>query len=467
MSSITQLKKHIGIGAVIGLSLLTTACSHTDQNETASQLNSPTLIIDNINVVDVEKEQIIPSQQIIINDGVISAIRPAQTPYHDQSVVIKDGNGGYIMPGLIDMHVHAYEKSAFELSLSHGVTHVRVMNGVPQHLRWRNQQSAGEWLASGMSVSSPIIHSGEPQPLSWTANTEQQARELVQQAKQQGYDLIKAYGSLSKESLLAIIDESNKLSLPVAKHGPHPASGMAWKELHGLQSLEHVEDIYQGPLNFSQNNDKLQTTLDKLAQLDTPVTPTLNIFWQLTQLSQNKQGFLDSLPQDYISPIIAWEDKNNQVGRWLNSSTKMATHNQNTLEWLSKITLELQHKDIPILVGSDAGVLLSPHGLATHNELRLLKLSGLSGFSVLRSATILPAKALGKANEFGRVTVGLKADLIFTHSDPTQDLSRLKTPDAVIKTGKWLAKSELAQLRQHAIKQQSWWSELWVLLSNY
>lgn len=467
MRLITQLKKQIPKASIICLSLFTLACSHTEETISKPQIKVPSLVIDNINIIDVNNERVIPNQQIIIREGIISAIRPAQKPIYDKSIVVKDGKGGFIMPGLIDMHVHAYDKSAFELSLSHGVTHVRVMNGVPQHVKWRNEQNAGKWLASGMTISSPIIRAGDSQPLSWIANTEQQARELVQTAKREGYDLIKAYGSLSEESLLAILDESKKLSMPVAKHGPHPAEGMQWQDLKGLQSLEHVEDIYQGPLAYTYNDEKLQQTIKHLSQIESAVTPTLNIFWQLTQISKNKQKFIDGLPQDYISPIIAWEDKKNQVSRWLNSSAKMSEHNQKTLDFLSKVIFELQNKNIPILVGSDAGVLLSPHGLATHNELKLLKQSGLSTFSVLRSATILPAKVLKKENEIGQIKVGLKADFILTNSDPTQDLSYLQAPHAIIKGGHWLDKDELKQLRKHAIEQQSWWSEFKVLLSNY
>jgi adenine deaminase len=193
----------------------------------------------------------------------------------------------------------------------------------------------------------------------------------------------------------------------------------------------------------------------------------LNIFWQLTQISKDKQHFIDGLPENYISPITRWEDKNNQVERWLNSSDNMSAHNQKTFSFLSTITKALSKSNIPILVGSDAGVLLSPHGLATHNELRLLREAGLSNFSVLRSATILPAKALGKPKEIGQVKVGFKADLILTTTDPTKELSILENPSVVIKNGHWLAKEELAQLQDHAIEQQSLWSELGVLIRNY
>jgi len=452
---------------IICLALLVSACGHIEQKITMPEKVKASLIIDNVNIVDVEKQSVIRGQQVIVEEGIITAIRPANTLYTDNTIKIHDAKGGYLIPGLIDMHVHGYDKSAFELALSHGVTHVRVMNGVAQHLKWRNEQRAGNWLASGMTISSPIMYTGEGQPLSWSANSEEEAREFVRKAKSEGYDLIKAYGSLSKESLLAIIDESKKLSIPVAKHGPHPVDGMLWEDLSGFQSFEHVEDIYQGPLNYTFDETKLQQVIENLSKTEIPITPTLNIFWQLAQISKDKQRFIDDLPVHYISPIIRYEDKSNQVDRWLKSSPEMSIHNQKTFTFLSKITKELSKNNIPILVGSDAGVLLSPHGLATHNELKLLKESGLSTFSVLRSATILPAKALGKSKEIGQVKVSFKADFILTKNDPTKDLGILKNPEAIIKNGHLLTTAELTQLRKHAIEQQSWWSELGVLVSNY
>jgi len=438
-----------------------------ESNINCDQWSNNELIIANVNVVDVAKRTIKAGQNVIIKDGLIAGIEPASSYSNYEAAQIVDAKGGYLTPGLIDMHVHAYDQSAFELSLSHGVTHVRVMNGVKQHLTWREEQKQG-WLASSMTVSSPIVRSGEESlPLNWTVNTDEEARAVINTAKHQGYDLIKVYGSISKPALQALLHEAERLNMPVAKHGPHPVNGMEWHSLKGMQSLEHVEDIYQGPLNFKFDQEKLDATITNLKYADVPVTPTLHIFWQLTQLSQNKQDFLDGLPRDYISPIIAWEAKGNQVARWLNSSDNMAKHNQNTLALLKKITGELHGNDVPLLVGSDAGVLLSPHGLSTHNELKLMKESGLDSFDVLRAATINPAKALKLENRLGQIKVGLSADLILSSQNPIENIDVLKSPDAVIKEGRWLSKGDLQRLRDKAISTRSWWQEFWVLLTNY
>jgi imidazolonepropionase-like amidohydrolase len=441
--------------------LLVTAINHLPSyaNDSGKKPDS-LLYIDNIHIVDTNSGQIIRDRQLQVHNGKIAAIKPARTPITDQNHIYHDGNGRYVTPGLIDMHVHAYDPAAFTIALSHGVTHLRLMNGVKEHLQWRKELEEGNRIGSTITVSSPIISSFKNAHMHYLAQTPAEATKAVVKAKQKGYDLIKAYGNLDARVLKALLREAKKQNIPVAKHGPHPAADMAWNELAGLQSLEHVEDIFQGPLNYQQDQQKLDETIVKLKLLDVPITPTLNIFWQLTQISAQKQSFIDALPSDYISPIVALEEKQNQIKRWLNSPVAMAEHNQTTLAYLQNITKQLYQAELMLLVGSDCGVLLSPHGLATHKEMELMQQAGLPNIAVLRAATINAAKALGKTSELGQVAIGYNADLILSAHNPLENLTTLQQPDAVVKHGRIFTKTELEQLRQKAIDERSIWQEM-------
>lgn len=441
--------------------LFFTAISHIPSyaSDPGKKTNLP-LYIDNVHIVDINAGRIIRDRQLQIHNGKITAIKPARTPITEEHHIQHDGKGYYVMPGLIDMHVHAFDPAAFTIALSHGVTHVRLMNGVKEHLQWRKELAEGSRIGSTLSVSSPIISGFKHAHTHYSAQTPAQATKAVIKAKQQGYDLIKAYGNLDTPVLQALLREAKKQQIPVAKHGPHPPANMEWNELAGLQSLEHVEDIFQGPLNYQQDQQKLDETIVKLKMLNTPIAPTLNIFWQLTEISIHKQNYIDALPEDYISPITALEEKQNQVKRWLNSSTEMAEHNQKTLTFLQNITRQLYNSGLVLLVGSDCGVLLSPHGLATHKEMELMHQSGLPTIAVLRAATINAAKALGKESALGQVAIGYRADLILSEHNPLENLITLQNPDAVVKHGRLFPKAELEQLRQKAIDERSFWQEI-------
>ena len=433
----------------------TTVCSAA----TGLKQSENSFILNDVNIVDIENRKILSDKSIFIKSGKIHKISQSPMSAPSNRIAVIDGNGGYLTPGLIDMHVHIYEEAAFTLALSHGVTHVRIMSGVPDQLKWRNQIEAGELVGSSATVSSPIL-SAYDESFHHTVHTAEQAKAAVKLYQSMGYDLIKAYGNLSKEALIAVVDTGRELNIPIAKHGPHASGNMPLSSLIGLQSLEHIEDIYQGPLNYKFAPNLVPAIAEELKAINVPVTPTLNIYYQLTKLSDEKEAFLATIPTEYTSDIVAFEAKNNQVKRWLTSSDKMAAHNQKTLKFLQHITKVFFDADIPLLVGSDSGVLLSPHGLATHNEMRLMHESGMATYDVLAAATINPAKALNMGDEIGKISEGYSADFILSKESPVDDLSILERPEAVVKNGHFFSKKAIKELRENAIESRSMWSEL-------
>ena len=454
----------------IALFLLCVGCSNANSNAnttndfaTLNVNHHPYFVLTNVNVIDVEAKTVMPDRYVYIKNGIIKHIsaNALLNDYSDWPIVA--GNNGYITPGLIDMHVHIYEPAAYLMTLSHGVTHVRIMNGLPKHLQWRNNINNGSMIGSTSSVSSPIISAYEDAFLHRTVLNAQQASAAVSEYKAQGYDLIKAYGNLNEDALTALVNQAQILNIPVAKHGPQAAGSMSLSTLNNLQSFEHVEDIYQGPLNYTYDTKQLPSIIDSIKATDVPVTPTLNIYHQLTQLSAEKDDFLSTIPTHYTSSIIKLEAENNQVDRWLNASDKIAKHNQRTMYFLQDITGLLHKENVTLLVGSDSGVLLSPHGIATHSEMQLMHHAGISEYDVLAAATINAAKALKLDNQIGKIAPGYKADFIYTQTNPTDNLLVLRHPHAVVKNGKWFSADELNTMRDKAIENRSLWLELMTL----
>lgn len=432
--------------------------SCASSNPPVSKINE--FVLHSVNIIDVANQKVLADQAVFVREGKITQVLQNDVEALPQNVPLIDGEDGYVTPGLIDMHVHMYEPAAYSIALSHGVTHVRVMNGIAQQLNWRDAVQDGELVGASSTVSSPIISAYDDAMLHHTVHTAQAARSAVRNYQQQGYDLIKAYGNLSEEALLALVDEAKKIGIPVAKHGPHASGELPVSTLAGLQSFEHVEDIFQGSLQYQFAPNALPEVIQALHATRVPVTPTLNIFYQLTRLSEQKQGYLDSIPQEYTSEIIALEAKHNQVARWLDASDNMAKHNRRTLKFLQYITEQLHNAKVPLLVGSDSGVLLSPHGLATHTEMALLHQSGLDSFAVLAAATVNPANALGLNHTMGKIEAGYQADFIFSKGNPLQDMAVLKNPDAVSKLGTWYDSEALIELRNQAIADRSLWAEI-------
>src|SRR5690606_38942136 len=146
------------------------------------------------------------------------------------------------------------------------------------------------------------------------------ARKLVRKYKKDGYDLIKAYGYLDKDVFQAITDEAKRLNIPVAKHGPNPTDGLGLQSNIGLQSLEHVEDILQGPLHFSFDRELMVNWVGELSKINPTVTPTLATFHHLTELSEHKEHFVDGLPLETLNPLYKIINREFEVKRWLGAS---------------------------------------------------------------------------------------------------------------------------------------------------
>ncbi|MDQ9093469.1 amidohydrolase family protein [Pseudoalteromonas haloplanktis] len=425
---------------------------------TAVNLENRSFSLVNVNVIDVQAKRIRYNQHVCVVDGIIVQLSENKCLNNNAKQI--DGNGGYLTPGLIDMHVHMFEKEGLVFSLSHGVTHVRVMNGVSAQLKWRDDAEQGKILSSTASVSSPIISGYEDAVLHHGLSSPEKARQAVANYHGHGYDLIKVYNNLNSETFSALMRESRLLGIPVAKHAPDVPKPLDIVNYKDMQSFEHVEDIFYAALNRKMDIEALAPFIEKIKTIGVPITPTLNVFDQLTKLSSEKETFLNLQPEHYISTIVKLDDKRNQVNRWLKSSEQKAKYNKQVLSFLLSITKALHDSDIPLLIGTDSGNLLSPHGLATHNEMRLFYEAGISTFDILKAATYNAAKALKLDKQIGQIKEGFYADFIFTQGDPTKDLQQLEKPEAVAKRGIWLNRKNLENLRVEAEKSKSLWSEL-------
>ena len=406
-------------------------------------------VLDNVHLVMVEQQTIQKNQQLTIRNGIIERISDAGSPA-PKGYEYRDGNNAYVTPGLFDMHVHHLERKALALSLAHGVTSVRMMRGYRMHLLWRDELKQQEWLGSNLYLSSPVFASRNTHVLNQAVESPQHARELVESAHDNGFDLIKLYGYMEKNEFEAIIKHANQVGIAVAKHGPHPAKDSDWAYLSGLQSLEHVEDIFQGILDYQFDQYKLVKAATKIKATGVAVTPTLAVFDHLTQLSHGKQDFIDTLDLEYLNPVRIRIEEKHAVSRWLADSPKQSLYHLKKAKFLKQIVAELHHQQVPLLVGSDSGMMYMAAGQSTHTEMALMKQSGLSNFDVIQAATINPANALNISDQYGSIQTGKIADLVITEHDPTANIEYLKSPYAVVKNGQWISKSGLAELKVSA-----------------
>ena len=421
------------------------------QDDLLEPNNSQALAVDNVHLITMSDEQIMEDRQLLIRDGLIEDIRSAGSPI-PAGFRLVEGGGVHLTPGLFDMHTHVMDRKYLALHLAYGVTSVRNMGGYPMHLRWQKEIDDGEWLGSNLFTATPTMNGKQnSNPFAHkVVEDPADARERIRRYHAAGFDFVKIYTQLSVEVYAAIIDEAGRLDFPVAGHVPYAVVAENYALGKPMVSLEHTEEIYQGPLDYSFDDEDVEAIVQQLSAMQATLTPTLLIFDHLTQIARHKQEFVDSLELHYLNPFMRFAESKGSVARWLGASDDLRDSLEERNTFFQELTLALHEAGVTMVAGSDSGVLYAIPGQSTHDEIALLKQAGIPTAAVLQMATINAARVLRVDDRLGTIEVGKVADLVATQDNPLVNIGTLREPVAVVRNGQWLDQSTLQTLRESA-----------------
>jgi imidazolonepropionase-like amidohydrolase len=107
---------------------------------------------------------------------------------------------------------------------------------------------------------------------------------------------------------------------------------------------------------------------------------------------------------------------------------------------------------IPMLAGTDAawGVPYTYAGFSLHDELELLVRAGLTPLESLQTATLNPARFLGRTQDLGTIEKGKLADMVMLTASPLEDIHNTQKIDAVFVDGRLLTRRDLDALLAQA-----------------
>jgi imidazolonepropionase-like amidohydrolase len=114
-----------------------------------------------------------------------------------------------------------------------------------------------------------------------------------------------------------------------------------------------------------------------------------------------------------------------------------------------EIVRKLHAGGVPFLAGTDtpAGVDVTP-GISLHLELQRFVAAGFTPLEALQTATINPARFLGKLSDYGSVQAGRVADLVILRANPLEDIANTRAISAVVADGKYWSPTEIEALRE-------------------
>ena len=377
------------------------------------------ILLENLTLIDGTGSPPQVGAVVAIRDGKILYAGPSSGwPDVREEVTILDLSGQFVLPGLIDAHVHlagageadsqfAADDGPMALkmlrnaqkNLTAGITTVRDLGG------WNEIEfSVREWIRRGefagprMCLAGRFISITEAgaeyyEGMYRVADGVDEVRKAVREQVMHGADLVKIgvtgavlveHGQpgathFNEDEIRALVEEAHKFGRRVAAHA-HGADGIRKALRAGVHTIEHGTFLYQDP-----------SAIQFMAEHGIFLVPTLKVGWDII-LSNDLQ-------------VPAWiMEKNRATQDDAARSLKMA-----------------YEAGVPIAMGSDVGTPLNFHG-ENGLEIYWMGQAGMSAMDAIVAATQNAARALGWDAWLGILEAGRVADLIVVDANPLEDL---------------------------------------------
>lgn len=433
-------------------------------------LTAQNLVIKNVNIVDVENGKINANQDIIISNGFIQTIKNSTGKIAPSHI---DGTDIYVMPGLIDAHIHLfqsgglytrpdaidlqyiksyhserqwlYENSNNILSryLSQGITSVIDLGGPIYNLAYKD--SLNQFVnAANVYLTGPLVSTYLPKQLEVDyppivkAEDEEMARELVKSQMKFNPDFIKIWFVMIKPQdalqnypiVKAAIEEAKLHNKPVAVHATELVTAKMALEL-GADFLVHsvsnvvVDDEFIALLKSS--NAVICPTMQVSSNYD-------KVFYGEYDITDLDYEF--TLPKALGSIMDIRHITDSEDLDYYHANKSDFLNQQFTKDSIAILNLQRIHKErIPIALGTDAGNIGTMHASSYFREIERLTSIGMTNAEVIKCATINAAKAIKKDGEIGSVSIRKKANLLLLNTNPFENLDNLNNIKVIIKNG--------------------------------
>lgn len=433
-----------------------------------------TIQIKNTNVLSADCSYFLKNQDVIIENGKI--IKLGRSQIKDSSFHIIDGTNKYLIPGLIDSHVHLKEsKNDLFLYLANGVTYVREMAGRPVVLEWRKSMQK-DGIGPRMFIASPPIFSETGLTgyyYSWTRQSinysnKNDAEKAIKKIKEQGYDAVKMYGFVNPEMAKTTIGFASENDIPVIGHIPLVNLETFFQS--GQKEVAHIEEITVKTIDdfgksVAKNPEEYLRYLkarsghiaNKLKQNNISVTSTIWLCESFLNQRFDLNAKLSEIELKYANPKIIegtplyklgwlpgrngyeYDGKDNDNARKL-SLTFWKTY----LQAIHIMTKALVDHNVPIMAGTDANVATVVPGFSLHDELESLSKNGMTNSEALYSATVAPSDWM-KSNT-GKIKVGYNSDLVLLAKNPLENIKNTKSIEGVFFGNYMIDKLQIATI---------------------
>ena len=406
------------------------------------------LAITRVNVIDVVDGRIVPNSTVTIRGKTIASVAQNSAPPGDAQIV--DGQGKFVIPGLWDMHAHMEMtgESSLQLYVANGVTGIRDMGSALDFiLNLREATSSGRTLGPQIVAAGPILDDAPGDwPFRMRVRNPDEGRAAVQLLKRRGVDLIKVHNYTPRDVFFAIADEARQQKLPVAGHVPLKVTIQEGVDA-GMVSIEHLSEdgrVWKACSGGSQYRpDACRPFFEMLARRRVWQTPTLLALAELAVIGTPASA-ISRDEMVYANKRLLEMHAGNQS--FFVKQPEVVGILKNLAEVGKVVTRDMAMVGVGILAGCDAMI----PGFCVHDELAAMVAGGMTPLAALQTATVNPARYLGRESTLGTVAAGRQADLVLLDANPLEDIGNVRRIRAVITAGRFFDRTALDQLLERA-----------------
>lgn len=403
--------------------------------------------VTNVHIFDPRTQTLTPISTVVVYDDRIVRVEPGRISAAPSGERMIDGQGGTLMPGIVDMHAHERGWLGYQ-RLAAGVTTIRDMGNDNEFLLDMDAKRRRGEADGPRIVRAGYLEGKSPYSATEGILVDNLADGLkgVHWYADHGYAFFKSYNSLKPEWMPPLVNEAHHLGMRVLGHIPAFTTADAMIEA-GYDEVTHLNQLmlqYVLQPGEDTRTPLRLTAMHRFAHLDLNSAPVRHTI----EMMQARHVALDTtiaamerlnIQRDRVTPPgdrlyldhmpVMFQRNRRRTFLNIPDAQTDREHFQARDKLVEMVRL-LHSKGITQWPGTDDEV-----AYTIHRELELYVEAGIPAAETLRIDTWDTIKYLGLDHDLGTVEAGKLADFILVPRDPTKDITTLRDVSLVVKGG--------------------------------
>jgi len=420
---------------VLGASVLAGCSPQGESDPAANQAGAGLTAYFDATIIDGTGGPPITEGVLLVRDGRIERVGSADEVDVPEGAILVDLSGKFVMPGLIDTHVHVGGTLGLEgghystenilrqlgLYARYGITTVNSLgDDQPEAIDVRDSQNTAALDRARIFVGGTVV----------TGDTAEEALAVVEENAAMGVDWIKFrvddnLGTVPKMSprvFQPVIERAHELGLPAAAH---------------VYYLDDTKLLLESGIDFIAHSVRDaefdEETIGLFAGRNACYSPTLTRELSTFVYEDTPDFFADPFFQAEVDDeiIAQLSDPERQQSVKENRAAQLY---KEALPTASANLMALTNAGVRIAFGTDSGPPSRFQGYFEHLELAMMADAGMTPAQILKSATIDAAACLG-LDDVGTLEASNWADFVVLGANPLEDILNTRTIEAVYIAG--------------------------------